>query len=140
ILVRDADSLYLVSSAPTAALRADALMRCRARFRDYMGRRGLGSLTLLPDTVDDSDFIRRRDNMLAIGATRFAILNGDRSPESSWRVDYLIVARGFKGDIIAAYGEFAPDSAIILSSSLNLRRRERYVSELDSAHITPLIY
>lgn len=133
ILVRNADTLYLLSSAKTPPLRDEQLEHCRVRFRHYQARRDIDTMMLCPDTLF-TPWLSRRGPHFSIAGRRYRFLS-DNCFASRMRIDYLIVAGGFTGDIVKAYGYFSPDSAVILSTSLHPRRLKRYCAELDAASV-----
>ena len=48
--------------------------------------------------------------------------------------DYLVVCRGFRGDISSLVSTVKPDT-VLLSGDLNRRRHDRYLAELSSASV-----
>lgn len=137
ILVRNADTLYLLTSARTSLHSNEQLERCRSRFRHYQNRRAISTMKLCPDTIL-SPWFSRRGPHFSIGGHRYRFLS-DNAATPQMRIDYLVVARGFTGDVVAAASAFMPDSAVILSTSLHPRRLNRYCAELKTASVPFLI-
>lgn len=134
MLIRQNHELYLLTSASASAQRTEELRHATERFTHYMAKRNLPALTLLPDTIF-TPYVSRRGNHFSIGGVRYALLT-DNDAAPLMRIDYLIVSKGFTGNVADAARAFAPDSAVILSSALHRKRRERYARELTSENIT----
>lgn len=137
ILVRNADTLYLLTSARTSVQSNEQLERCRNRFRHYQKRRAIDTFKLCPDTIL-SPWFSRRGPYFSIGGLRYRFLS-DNAAKPQMRIDYLVIARGFTGDVVAVTSAFMPDSAVILSTSLHPRRLKRYCSELKDAAVPFLV-
>ncbi len=137
LLIRDGDSLMILTSATPIQLRAEILERAERRFRHYMGKRGLSSISLLPDTVF-SPYVSRRGNFFSLDGKRYYIVDSNQFELPP--ADYLIITKGFTGDVVKLAAEASPSSGIILSSALNRRRLNRYVMELKTANINHMIY
>lgn len=132
VVCREGENVYLITDASTKyypEIREQAEMS----LVDYLGKRK----AKLVDICGDSLSLRSvliSPHMWQIKATKFAVLRGDdTSFFDSSSVDYLIVARGFKGDIIDVSDKYQ-DIPLILSPSLPALRRKRYVEELKNAN------
>lgn len=127
IVARDADSLYLITTAPPVEY-PDLLTTASSRYNDYRGARGLNHFSIAPQHVA-SQWLRRNREVMDLGDTRIALIaSNDHHPDSSARVDVLIVASGFTGDILELYHRVKPGK-LILSADLNGRRSRRYEIE-----------
>lgn len=96
----------------------------RWRFARYMAAAGIDSLRIRHAA---EHFMvshgRRRMVVVPAGETGAA--------DTLWRgADYLLVGRGFKGDIAALAASYEADS-VILGTDIHPLRRERYLGELD---------
>lgn len=138
ILIRDGSNLYLLTSTNSEMMKDMELNRAAERFKHYMSRRGLSDLKILPDTFF-SPYVSRRGDCFAIDGTRYRILDHEKT-SADMTIDYLIVANGFKGDIVEESQLLAPSKGVILSSSLNLTRLKRYHKELTENNITTIIH
>lgn len=131
IIVRDSTSLFLFTTAHNSRT-AEVLEQARSRYRDYMGRRMIDSITLVTDTFD-SPAIQRQGNDIHTNGKHFVIVkNKDYHHET--HPDYAIVCRGFRGNITDVYYDILPDS-ILLSNDLHPHRHDRYLNECLKAGI-----
>lgn len=137
VLVRHGDSLFVVSSAPTPRHQREILERWRTRYRHYQSRRRIDTMMLCPDTIILPGFSRKGEHF-SLHGRRYRFLT-DNHARPTVRIDYLVVAKGFTGNVVTAARLFAPDSAVVLSPSLNPRRLRRYASEL-AADSIPFVY
>lgn len=130
IIVRDSTAMYLFTTAPESEHEA-VTDRTNTRYRDYMGRRSVSSLTLVTDTFD-SHIITRRRRHIAIGNRHFVIVDSDNdtmpSPVSP---DYALVCRGFRGDIQSIIRNIHPDT-LLLSRDLHPSRTRNYMRQAES--------
>lgn len=138
ILIRDGETLYLLTSVDSPRLQTDILNHCRTRFTHYMTRRGITELKLCPDTLFTPYFSRRGD-FFSIDGLRYMILKNNNY-STALSVDFMVVSRGFTGDVVNAALAIRPDSAVILSSALDRRRLNRYASELQNSEINNITY
>lgn len=134
LVVKEGKSLYLATTARGDRREREVLARDSARYRDYMLRRGIKTLNLLgSDTVTAK--VERKDNVVkACGKTFVVVSSASHERHYGIRPDYLVVSKGFSGDIIRLVATIKPDS-VLLSADLNLRRHDRYLSELLEAAI-----
>ncbi len=132
-LLRDKNKMALVSTAkPT--MMADEADKCRFKYSDYMGRRGVDSLEVAVDTFSSgiSSFAGRR---LFFGRYSFVIVRS----ENDLRVlpftpDYAVICRGFRGNIADVVNSLSPRT-VILSYDLHSHRHDRYLDELEQIGI-----
>ena len=105
--------------------------------KDYTGRRGIHSIKELP-VRHHSDVIGRDDATLYFNGLKFLFVSNDsitdRTAPDSTHIDYAVICRGFRGEIMRAYESLRPDT-VLLSSDLDHRRHHRYVNSLKEAGI-----
>ena len=129
------DSLYIITTTPEEPIAV--FERASALYGDYMGRRRIKGLKVVEtDTLKRSGFIFE-DNYLKFGSKNIAIISRKTPKIIRNNIDYLLVCRGFQGDILDIASQFDPDT-IILSNDLHYKRAERYKLLCDSFKI-PLI-
>ncbi len=131
LLVRSGSKFLAVSSLPTHLSEATDI--AARRWPDYMRRRNIDSLTVVGERSDD-DLLGRRGNLVRTSGRNFLILSHVPDSLPSIHVDYLVICRGFRGDIMEVIRQVHPDS-VILSSDLHPRRARRYEQQLVSLHI-----
>lgn len=100
-------------------LHKDVRSMIKKRFANFLGLHGTDSVRIVTHQAQ-----RIGDVTLAIA--------GDTVPES--HIDYLIIGKKFKGDILELAESIRPDT-IILAPDVNARRRKRYERELREAGI-----
>ena len=103
--------------------------RERHRFRDYMSRRGIDSLTAVNRRIDLPG-IRYRYPVIQIGTSSVVLADdADAMPVALETPPvYLIVCRGFRGTMTDLAATYHPDT-IVISSDLNSRLSARYLGE-----------
>lgn len=110
---------------------------CTAKYKRYLSRRECDTIT--GHTFESYPAILRWNNhTIAVIADNYInpqsgkfynVVEHDNSP------DYILVCRGFRGDILTLVHEISPRATIILSNDLNRRRHDRYLRELTAASI-----
>lgn len=124
ILARDSTAMYLFTTAHPGE-HAAVLDQAGTRYRDYMGRRNVDSITLVTDTFD-SPYVTRRGRNLSIGKHRFTVLDNDTDTlPTGIHTHYALVCRGFRGDIISVSRTISPDT-ILISNDMHPARCRRY--------------
>jgi len=133
IIVRERDTIFVLTTALPPDT-ADVMARCRNKYVDYAGRRGVLTIKPMP-AGHTTGYAVRSGRILSAGNRRYALIddNSDcrRLPV---RVDAALVCRGFTGDVVALADSLRPDT-VILARDLNRRRHDRYLRELRAAGI-----
>lgn len=132
LLVKDGHRLWLFSTAPEQDFET-MMERCRYRYQDYMGRRGIDSISIMPDRCHMPSFARNGD-VIALPGKTLIFIHGNNAVASKTKADYAIVCRGFRGDIIALK-EMVPSDTILLSRDIDVRRHRRYETQLSEQNI-----
>lgn len=104
-----------------------------SRYRRYMLRRDVASFSLL--SPSDSMFpARLSGNLLIAHGHSFMFVSHSVSTDSLVGIspDYLVVCRGFKGDV-CALAEAVDADSVLLSYDLNSRRHDSYFARLSAA-------
>ena len=130
ILIRSGERCYLYTSATTSAQRDEALRRANLLYEHYLSKRRLPAIELL-----------RAGNYLQVDGVGYAVANTPTGPKAlrAWHeVDYLLVCRGFTGDVVELAQRIKPRKATVLCTSLNRRRLLRYQRELTDSAILVL--
>ncbi|MDE6450520.1 MAG: ComEC/Rec2 family competence protein, partial [Muribaculaceae bacterium] len=121
------DEAYIVTSAPECFGRREA-ERSMSRYSRFMMERGVDSLRVIPGSAPG------KNTMVSFGDKRVTLVNSDNIPSGSDSVDYMIVCRGFSGDIMELVEAVACDS-VLIGTDVNGIRRQRYVDELQGASV-----
>ncbi len=132
LLVKDNHRLWLYSTAPEQDFET-MIDRCRYRYQDYMGRRGIDSISVMPDCCHTTSFSRNGDVITLPGKTMIFI-HGNAVVTPGIKADYAIVCRGFRGDIMALK-EIVSADTILLSRDIDVRRHNRYKAQLSEQGI-----
>lgn len=133
IVIRDGDHAYLLTTAYRHQL-PDVADECRRRYAGYLGVRGIDSLIVVTDTFVGHG-VSRNGRLTAFGGKVVALVSSDDDMRPSpVHVDYAVVCRGFTGDVAGVRSIIAADT-VILSKDMDVRRHDRYRSELEDAGI-----
>lgn len=128
----DTTALYIVPSGMAGA-GPTAVETVGARHSEYLDRRHCATLARAADTVQTSS-LRRQGNLIGIDTTRIFLLAKSIDTIPYCRPHYLIICRGFTGDVVRAAHTAGADT-VVVGSDVNHRRHDRYMAELDSAAI-----
>lgn len=132
-LVRQGPKVWYFTTQPRVARTGD-LGEISQRAEEFLGRRGLGEITLMPDTFTVAG-VSRCDNLVSVNGSRYLFLaRDDQLRRYGTRIDNAVICAGFKGDVIAVDTLIQP-GLMILSRDLNVTRHNRYASELKEAKI-----
>ena len=115
----------------TDGVQPQAMQYATRLYADYLGRRGQQELTEAPERFE-CGAIYRVGRYLTVGDRSFALLNTDTVSLSAPGVNYLIVGKGFTGDVIHAADGVSADT-VLLAASLDRRLRKRFGHELQFA-------
>lgn len=115
----------------TDGVQPQATQYATRLYADYLGRRGQQGLTDAPERFECGS-INRVGRFLTVGDRSFAILNTDTVSLSAPKIDYLIVGKGFTGDVLHAADRVSADT-VLLAASLDRRLRKRFGRELQVA-------
>lgn len=125
-IYRHANEAFLITTA--APQNASSVIYAhQRRFGDYLSSRGIDSLRIAPDTFAFMN-IKRIDNTLIYKSRSYRFIYTDIL-EPTDTVDYAVVCRGFKGDILDIVRVMSPDT-VLLSNDLHPRRHDRYLDSL----------
>lgn len=129
IICYDGIKATLITMSPPQKA-VDVLYRSNLRHKGFLGKRGLDSLMLAPDTFDSPN-IKRHKNHVEIYGDSYLFIAADSSiyEKLNARPNYAIVCNGFKGDVLDISRQVNPDT-ILLSANLNVRRHDRYLDSL----------
>lgn len=127
------EAILIALSSPLRA--KDLLKKSNAKYKDFLGRRDLDSLSLFDYTATKPDIIRNY-NRIKINETSYIFIDSDSLPEtqSGHCVNYAVICNGFKGNILDIPDAVSPDT-ILLSANLNVRRHNRYEDSLQVHNI-----
>lgn len=124
IIVRDSTTLYLISTARGGYIE-QSYNNCLTKYKDYMGKRGIDSLIIIPQQYSNNH-IYRNGSSIIIGNDEFTIIDNNNFDYIKQRPKYALVCNGFKGNILDISTILNPDT-IILSSDLHKKRHLRYI-------------
>ncbi len=124
LIIDDGSStLHILTTAPQEA--AAARIRAEKRYRDFMGKRGIDSLNVIPTSKHQE--AGYSDNILNVGNKRIAIIHTSKTI-SGRKTDYALVCRGYRKSISDIKTSYQPDT-IILSYDLHPLRSSKYYEE-----------
>lgn len=121
VVIDDGQSPHLtLLSTSRADTREEILENARWRLGDYMGKRGIDSIS----------FVSRSPSVIELpGQKTMVIESGAEEHTDVSKVDYLVVCRGFRGNIKRLAGTLRPDT-VILSYDVSPVRAARYKREI----------
>ncbi|MDE7443352.1 MAG: ComEC/Rec2 family competence protein, partial [Muribaculaceae bacterium] len=129
IIMRCGDVAALFTTARSGS-RGDVIDECLAKYSSYLERRGVSGLT------DMTERLVADGNVIEFGSMLIRVVDSwidtDILPDRHY--DYLLVCRGFKGDIVNLAEQLSADT-VLLSADINSIRCSRYVSELRDARV-----
>lgn len=131
LVVRDGERLLTFTTAHPS--QAPSVMdRDSTRYSRYMLRRGIRSMQQLADGYR-SDVVVRNGNIVRYKGYNIHFITS-MPGYSTHGLNYAVVCRGFRGDVVGLASKLSPDS-VVLSGDLDLRRHDRYARELSEAGI-----
>ena len=127
IITRHDNQIQLLTTARPNQLPS-LVKECSRKYKKYMSRRRCSQL--VGGSINTSHSILRwNDISIAI------VTDNLPSSVTATNVDYILVCRGFRGDILSLVEELSPNATVILSNDLNRRRHDRYLQELTVASV-----
>ncbi len=119
VLCDSRSGLTIITNTPTEPHN----IRSRAEFRyvNYMGKRNIDSILI--DTAN-----RHSDRLIIIGDKKVALLSGKPNTIPNEKINYLIVSKGYRGDMKRLNDSYQPDT-IIISADIHPKRAARYAAE-----------
>lgn len=117
--------------AITSPIRAaDLLNKSNIKYRDFLGRRDLDSISLFGYTATGPN-IARDYNRVTINGVSYLFVDSDTLLDNKPKeyINYAVVCNGFKGNVLDIAETISPDT-ILLSANLNVRRHNRYMDSL----------
>lgn len=117
ILIKRGKRLQLVTTAHPHET-SDILAQCRFRYHNYMGKRHIDSIEL-----------QELHSLPMIGRDRWAIVKDNKRQEYNGKTDYMLVCRGFNGNVVRE-ARLSRCDTVMLSRDLHRRRHDRYMREL----------
>lgn len=132
ILCREDNNAYLLTDA-AEKYYPEIREQAEARLVDYLAKRDAGLVGIYCDSLTLRGVTVRHD-MWQIGGMRFALLREDNDTLQAQQdgLDFLIVARGFRGNILDISKRYR-STPLIISPSLPALRRKRYIDNLNES-------
>lgn len=128
MILREGPQLFSVTTARGSGV-SDVMSRDSMRYDGYMLRRGISSFRTLAEN-EAFGSIQRSGNVVSAAGRSFILVSHDsHCHDYGFRPDYVVVCRGYKGDIASLTRTVSADS-VLLSADLNMRRHNRYASTL----------
>lgn len=127
IIYSSGKQLYVITTSPQSEhskVKDDILIS----FKDYINRRGIQEISIGSDK-QNNELISYQSSIFNLPKGKIAICSSDSQYESftdSLRFDYLIICRGFKGDVKDLVDKCNIDT-LILSADLHPKRLSRYL-------------
>ena len=123
------EAKLIAMSSPIRA--TDLLNKSNVKYRDFLGRRGLDSISLFDHTAVNPNIIHSHSKVTINGVSYLFVDSDtllDENPEKF--INYAVVCNGFRGNVLDIADTLSPDT-ILLSANLNVRRHNRYMDSLE---------
>lgn len=133
IIARDGNMMYIFTTAADNK-HEEIINRTKSRYRDYIGRRSIDSLTLVTDTFESPIMTCNGRNLILHNKHIVVVDNENDLTPCQTKPHYAILCRGFRGNINDVHTIINADT-ILLSNDLHPRRHNRYCTECDLAKI-----
>lgn len=131
ILVKERKKFWLISTLHKIE-QQDLKQELERKYHKFMSKRDIDSISILP-SIYHSRFLTRKESILRTKGKTIAIINNPTHKLNfNIPIDYALITKGFSGDITSIRDIVKADT-IVLSGDINLRRHNRYVSELSNA-------
>ncbi len=131
IIDNGTDTLNIFSTLTTEPITVAT--SSQRKYSDYMGKRGIKQMNILPKQKTAGQLFQSEDNYIQFGSQTIALAGRD-IPERTRKCNYIIVCRGYMGNIEELTDRFQPDT-IILSHDLHIRRSQNYRKECTELEI-----
>ena len=129
ILVTENNTAWLVTDCQTKIEENMLAQRLTPRLRNFLGRRKIDSLQIMPQRYT-SPLIDRRNGWINIGGTSFVFINNEQMhPAEKAHVDYLLITKGVRNDADSIVAAFNP-AKVVLTASLNAKISRRLQLDL----------
>lgn len=127
IVYRHNNRMAIISEAPRT-ISKDAAFEIERTYSDYLSFHGVDSVAAI--TAPASFGNLTYDGMIVeISGTRYLIVNTNQYPIPQKPINYCIIAKGYRGDILKIATAMHPDT-ILLGADLDIRRHNRYAATL----------
>ncbi len=128
VIIRHGEHAWLITCGRDSN-RADAETDIGMRYRNFLMSRGCGDgFSPLP-SASGTEWVRRDDPYFSFANYNFCLLADNTLPHRRpTRLHYLIVSKGYTGDIAETCRALMPDT-LLLSTDLNPMRRARYIRQ-----------
>lgn len=126
MIAKHGDSIAVFRNRPAVTAVEDSLSFAK-RYAGYLATRKIRTFSLTDDLSQFAD----SSGVVAMNGKTIQVV-GETPVSAQSKVDYLLVTRHFRGDILALASSIRADS-IILSSDIPKIRADRYLRELNAA-------
>lgn len=132
VIGRHGDKATIISTADELVIAGDSA-RWERNYRDHFATRGVKRLTI----IGISDYGTNNGEIATVDfdGKKIAIITRKPTAGFNQKFDYLLVTRGFSGDIVELANTIKADT-ILLSNDIAKRRHQRYAHELEEAGIS----
>lgn len=129
LIVTEDDNVWLITDCQTAVEEEHLRKRLTPRLRDFLGRRNIDSLNVMPPRYC-SPLIDRKNGSINIGGTSFLFVDdGTACPVGNTDVEYIVITKGVRNNVDSIIARFRPAN-IVFSASLNSKICNRLQDDL----------
>lgn len=128
VIIRHDEHAWLITGGSDAN-KADAATDIGMRYRNFLMSRGCNDGFKPLPSAAGTEWVTRNDPYFSFANYNFCLLTDNTLPRRrSARLHYLIVSKGYTGNITETCRALMPDT-LLLSTDLNPMRRERYIRQ-----------
>lgn len=128
IILKDGNVAWLISDVQQSR-QLRLKRRLESRLGNYLARRGIDTLSIMPEKYS-TDLVDRNGRSVNISGNTFLFVNNEcfRAADSMAKVDYVIVSRYYRGNLRSLTESFSPGT-IAVGADVHHRVSRRLLSE-----------
>lgn len=133
LIVRIPGRFIMTGTAESKGKERDNMTKAYARYEDYLRCNEIDSIEWIRSGYRDETMLRTRDELF-IGNQSVVLLNRRNYQVTKRGIDYLIICKGFRGDILKAIQDYDPRH-VVLSLDIGPKRMIELQSTLETVGI-----
>lgn len=128
IIIRIPGRFIMTGTEERRGREKDDLAKAYLRYDNYLRCNEIDSIEIVKSGYRDSMMLRTKDELF-IGSKSIVLLNRRDYTVTKAGVDYLIVCKGFRGDILTAINDYRPEK-IVFSLDVGPKQLKKMTDEL----------
>ncbi len=134
IIIRMPGRFIMTGTEERRGRERDDIAKAYLRYDNYLKCNGIDSIEIVKAGYRDSMMLRTKDELF-IGSKSIVLLNRRDYTVTKSGVDYMIVCKGFRGDVLKAVNDYRPEK-IVFSLDVGPKQLEKMTDELSKLGIT----